>query len=454
MKRIFTFCTLLLALSLATKAQVSEQEFQALKALYNSTGGDSWNNRTGWENINTTATKDDVTTAWFGISTITGGHITEMSLTANNLDGGIPSEIGSLTWLNWLSFYNNNLSGSIPAEFGNLINLTGFNLYQNRLSGELPATMSNLTDIKYVYIGVNVFNCPFPSEIISNWAHLEILDSPQNGFYGEIDLDFDLLPDLYDFNLSRNNLSGNMPAITTNTNLYSIDLSNNQLTGNLPTFEFCTNLKYINLSQNNFSGFIPASYGNSTRLSSIELQGNFLTGIIPPEIFVPALKTLLLGKNFYTFEGVEPVLTQIQSLPSKSFLTNKLFPLSIYELSINKGESLALNAGLLSLYNLGGNNNRYKWFCNDVEVYSGNSPVYNVPSAGAAHAGVYRFEVTNTVVTDITLKSENITVNIIGGNEVPTDIVLSATSVDENFNGLVATLSAVDPDAADVHTFS
>ena len=40
MKRIFTLCTLLLAFSLATSAQVSEQEFQALKALYNATDGD------------------------------------------------------------------------------------------------------------------------------------------------------------------------------------------------------------------------------------------------------------------------------------------------------------------------------------------------------------------------------------------------------------------------------
>ena len=75
MKRIFTLCTWLLAFSLVASAQVSEQEFQALKALYNATDGDNWFNRTGWENINTTATKDDVTTAWAGVSIIKDDHI-------------------------------------------------------------------------------------------------------------------------------------------------------------------------------------------------------------------------------------------------------------------------------------------------------------------------------------------------------------------------------------------
>lgn len=454
MKRIFTLCTWLLAFSLATSAQVSEQEFQALKALYNATDGDNWFNRTGWENINTTATKDDVTTAWFGISTITGGHITEMAITANNLNGSIPSEIGSLTWLTWLSFYSNNLSGSIPVEFGNLINLTGFNLYQNKLSGELPITMRNLLDVQYVYIGYNIFNCPFPSEIISNWSRLNIFDSPQNGFYGEIDLDFNILLDLYNVNLSQNNLTGNMPSITTNTNLNSLDLSYNQLTGNLPTFENCVNLQNINLSQNEFSGSIPQSWENLINIRSIELQKNNLTGIIPDGIFKPRLNNLLVDRNYFTFEGIEPVITSLKALTSKGYWTDKFFTLNNNTISVNKGEPFNLNAATLSVYNLGGNNNRYKWFRNEEEVYSGNSPVYNVVSAGNTDAGIYRFEVTNTVVTGLTFKSENITVNIIGGNEAPTDIVLSATSVDENYSGTVATLSAVDPDATDVHTFS
>jgi len=38
---------ILLVSSLSLKAQVSEEEFQAFKALYNATGGDSWTNRTG-----------------------------------------------------------------------------------------------------------------------------------------------------------------------------------------------------------------------------------------------------------------------------------------------------------------------------------------------------------------------------------------------------------------------
>ncbi len=45
-------------------AQVPQSEFDALQKFYNATNGDGWTNRTGWENINTTATANDVNDTW------------------------------------------------------------------------------------------------------------------------------------------------------------------------------------------------------------------------------------------------------------------------------------------------------------------------------------------------------------------------------------------------------
>ncbi|HPR33818.1 MAG TPA: hypothetical protein PLK12_17080, partial [Prolixibacteraceae bacterium] len=90
MKQLHVLCISMLVFSLALKAQVSEGEFQALKALYNATGGDNWTDRSGWENINTTATKDDVTTQWKGIMRIQDGHITQLNFYYNNLTGVLP----------------------------------------------------------------------------------------------------------------------------------------------------------------------------------------------------------------------------------------------------------------------------------------------------------------------------------------------------------------------------
>ena len=122
MKQIYTLIFVLFIMQMAT-AQVTEQEFQALKALYRATDGDNWTNRTGWENINTTATKDSVTSDWYGILNIYEGHVKVLDLRNNNLTGQIPPEIGDYTELVTLYLGNNNLSGTLPEEIGNLSNL-------------------------------------------------------------------------------------------------------------------------------------------------------------------------------------------------------------------------------------------------------------------------------------------------------------------------------------------
>jgi Leucine-rich repeat (LRR) protein len=109
--------------SIHLKAQcISQDDLDALIALYNSTGGDSWTNNSGWD-VN--ASPCDVTNDWYGI-TIEGGEVTYLYLQNNNLTGSIPPEIGNLTGLIRLYLYGNNLSGSIPPEIGLLSNLDYF----------------------------------------------------------------------------------------------------------------------------------------------------------------------------------------------------------------------------------------------------------------------------------------------------------------------------------------
>ncbi|NLU38198.1 MAG: T9SS type A sorting domain-containing protein [Bacteroidales bacterium] len=459
MKRILTLCTLLLAFSLATSAQVSEQEFQALKALYNATDGDNWFNRTGWESINTTATKDDVTTVWAGIKEIEDGHITKISFrgVSNNLSGPLPPEIGNLVWLFELNLPGNHLSGVLPEEIGNLASLDNLDLGYNNLSGPLPASLSGLVNLRSIRISNNPLNCDFPSEILVGLSNIRRINLYSCGLTGTLGNVFASLTNLEGFDVKDNQIMGEIPAsINTLTRLSEIHFDRNQLTGNLPSLEgSAATIYYLTFSGNQLSGPIPSSYGSFSKMQYFQVNGNQLSGSIPAGIFLlPNFKRLYIQENYFTFAGIEPVYNQINALSQKYYWTTKIFPVTQSSFVLNAGDALALNAAELSVHALGGNNNRYKWYCNNVEVYSGNSPVYTVPLAGAAHAGVYRFEVTNTVVTDITLKSETITVNIIGGNEAPSDIILSATSLDENITGTVATLSAVDPDATDVHTFS
>jgi len=81
-------------------ADVPASEANALIAVYNATGGDSWTNNTNWL---TSRTVGD----WYGI-TVAGGHVTEISLSSNNLNGEwTAAMIAPLTELTHLSAYGN-----------------------------------------------------------------------------------------------------------------------------------------------------------------------------------------------------------------------------------------------------------------------------------------------------------------------------------------------------------
>jgi hypothetical protein len=454
MKNLYTLIIILLALTATVKAQVSEQEFQALKALYNATGGDSWTKRTGWENINSTATKDDVTTTWIGIKTIVDGHITKIDFYDNNLAGPLPPEISNLQWLKILSIYYNKLSGQLPEEIGEMLALEQLCLSSNQLTGPLPETLGNLSNLRVFEFTGNSLNSAFPGEILQKLSKLESIYLYHCGLTGVVPDIFDSLPLFSYLDLSRNQLEGEIPqSISRLKNITTLSIGQNLFSGNLPSLDSCNLLEELSFRNNNFTGFIPDSYSNFPVLKHLYLSNNNVSGVIPAGIFRPAFQRLWIDQNLFTFEGLEPVINQLKALADQYYNTDKLFELKQNTFSVNKDEPLALNASTLSILNLGGNNNRYKWFRNNVEVYSGNSPIYIVPSASAANAGIYHFEVTSTVVTGVTLKSDNITVSIVGNNLAPTDITLSQSSVDENFTGLIGTLTSIDPDAGDTLTF-
>jgi Leucine-rich repeat (LRR) protein len=142
----------------------------ALVALYNSTAGLNWKNRTNWLTgpVNT----------WYGVTVVAGrvtrllptnnnlvgslppeiGNLSalfEITLDDNKLSGPIPPELGNITNLNILSFSRNQLSGTIPTELGNLTGLTQFWLDNNQLTGAVPASLANLTSVQMFFIDNN-----------------------------------------------------------------------------------------------------------------------------------------------------------------------------------------------------------------------------------------------------------------------------------------------------------
>ena len=88
-------------------AQIPTVEREALIALYNSTDGVNWSTRTGWLGaVGTECT-------WFGV-TCDLGHVNQLNLIDNQLNGGIPPELGNLSSLQMLGLGGDQLSGIIP----------------------------------------------------------------------------------------------------------------------------------------------------------------------------------------------------------------------------------------------------------------------------------------------------------------------------------------------------
>jgi Immunoglobulin I-set domain. len=103
-----------------------------LVALYNSTNGPGWTNRTNWL---TGPVKN-----WYGITIDAGnGRVYGISLRNNKLKGAIPLTIGDLTNMHSLDFSEDEINGTIPSTLGNLTNLQYLDLSNNQLTGTFPS---------------------------------------------------------------------------------------------------------------------------------------------------------------------------------------------------------------------------------------------------------------------------------------------------------------------------
>ena len=86
---------------------IEEQERNALKKLYECTGGPEWKRGDRWMS-------DAPVKFWYGVETGIGGRITKIDLAANGLSGNLPPELECLTYLTKLDLGGNRLEDPIP----------------------------------------------------------------------------------------------------------------------------------------------------------------------------------------------------------------------------------------------------------------------------------------------------------------------------------------------------
>ena len=90
-----------------------------------------------------------------------------LDLGFNHLEGPIPSWLGGLTNLEWMSLGANSLDGSIPPELGNLAKLRVLGLADAHLNGEIPAEIGNLTNLTVLFLSNNELTGTIPPAMSS-----------------------------------------------------------------------------------------------------------------------------------------------------------------------------------------------------------------------------------------------------------------------------------------------
>ncbi|MEN8121024.1 MAG: leucine-rich repeat domain-containing protein [Bacteroidota bacterium] len=430
MKKVLIF---ILAISFFAKfayAQVSQSEFDALVALYNTTGGDNWTQKTGWS-----TTTNDVSSSWYGV-TVTGGRVTEIDLSYNNLVGEIPVEIGNLTALTKLNLRNNTLSG-LPAEIGNLTLLTYLMLNYNAITN-IPAEIANLSVLTELSIGQNELTT-IPSEVYS-------------------------LTSLITLNIGFNQLTNISAGIGNLTNLTTLFVNGNELTSIPTEIGSLIKLRYLYLNENQLAS-IPSSIGNLTELYELHINDNQLTSI-PSEIgnlsginWIYLFNNKLTGipqeiNNLTTLTRLTLDHNELVDLPDLSGLTN-LGMLYIDNNTLDFGdlEKANVNWSAISFNNyspqaeillnrteadgqisfscnVSGINNQYKWFKNDVEIIGETSSSITVENNAY---GMYYCTISDTSFPNLTLKTNEGTIGSF------TNGVFS-----EDYNALIALYDATN----------
>ena len=362
--------------SLNTFAQGSlEGDRLTLVALYNSAGGGSWTNKTGWV---VPGSAGDNPCGWYGI-TCSGGRVTSLDLSNNNMGGTLPPEIGELSELKSLNL-------GFSTDFGIPFSLLG---------GAIPTQLGNLTKLEYLDLSGNDFTGSIPSSI-GNLLQLTYLDL----HYVAIDAGFDP----FGF------ISGSIPPELGNlANLTYLEISNQSLTGNLPAeLGNLTELKTLSLGTNDFSGTIPASFNNFSQIQLLDLsffgyqrshEFGLLHGPIPNLSGMPALAKIYIPNQSFTFDGMETNISRFAWYSGQSKIPmSGYFPLSS---SSGPGGMLFVEAGGALA------NNTYKWYKDGVLV----STNIGINYFNAYEFATYRVEVTNSIATQLTLISDDYTVS-------------------------------------------
>lgn len=157
---------------------------EALIAFYNATDGDNWANNTNW-------CSDKPINEWFGVNPYDSEfpYVRSLNLESNNLNGSLPGN-GSFLKLGALSsilLYGNKLSGPLPMEdMQRNIMIQIVSLSKNQLTGGLLESFVELPHLIKLTISENKLTGPIPAGITKLMDEQNSLTISGNDFSGTV----------------------------------------------------------------------------------------------------------------------------------------------------------------------------------------------------------------------------------------------------------------------------
>ena len=153
-------------------------------------------------------------------------RVRRISLSTSNMIGPVPTEIGELGMLEWLSLYDNSIT-ELPTELGRCLSLVGLELQLTELGGRtVPTELGNLSEMRVFRLESAQLVGQVPTQV------------------GRLNLDGLLLGD--------NHFAGRLPTQVGQLSLTTkLTLLDNEITGGIPS-QLCRipRLQHVSLDVN------------------------------------------------------------------------------------------------------------------------------------------------------------------------------------------------------------
>lgn len=334
---------------------VAHEDWGDLVSLYEATNGRGWIANDGW-------LSDLPIGQWHGVTTDESGHVTELVLSASDLQGPLPPELGNLTHLEVLNLERNSLEGSIPPGFGKLSNLRELILGVNDLTGSIPPEIGDLANLEVLRLRRNDLTGTIPPELgrLRNLARLGV---DWNELSGPIPLDLTGLEKLQVFHFPGNESlcapgSEDFVAWLARLDVYVGPLCNEADREALASLYRATGgegwerssgwigegpmdewhgvrtdslgrVAVLDLSENDLAGRVPALLSQLAGITALRLSGNAgLTGPLPLSLSALPLRELRYEDTGLCIPSDESFGKWLAAIPSHQGTGEECAPLS------------------------------------------------------------------------------------------------------------------------------